>query len=122
VTFQTKQLKNGTILIYGFRDDQIRFEMIMTIEPEKDRSTVHGFLSKRSMDAHELISMWKYIKRTVPTRYLRCDVVPAHARVYKIFLDVVESNPSKTFNGHDCEELIIDLSKELRIATKERTP
>lgn len=114
MTFQSKQLKNGTMLIYGFRDDEVRFEMIMTLEPEKDMAVIHGFLTRRSMDAHELVAMWRYLKEHVGKRFLKCEVVPCHARVYKLFLDVVKSTPSMTFNGHECEELVIDLDQELK--------
>lgn len=114
MTFQSKQLKNGTMLIYGFRDDEVRFEMIMTLEPENDMAVIHGFLSRHSMDAYELVTMWKYLKSHIGKRYLKCEVVPDHARVYKMFLDVIKSTPSKTFNGHACEELVIDLEQELK--------
>lgn len=114
MTFDKKELKNGTIIVYGFREDKIRFKMIMTLEPEKDKLIVHGFLSQdRNLNPYELIAMWKYLGG-LGRRYIEFEAVPEHARVYKTFLTVVSTYVTRTFNGHECEHLTVDMSKGIK--------
>ena len=107
--FQTKHLKNGTSIIYGFRDCDVKFQMVMTLEHNDDRLAVHGFLSVSTMNPFELMDLYKTLDKEFEEQYLECQVIAEHARFYKTFLSVVDAKPSKTFNGHECELLLIEL-------------
>jgi len=115
MTFQTKQLENGTSIVYGFKDDAIKFQMVMTLEPKEDRIVIHGFLSVDTMNAFELLGLYRELEKNFKERYLECQVVGEHARIYKKFLYVVKEEKSKTFNGHECELLLIDLHKGVKV-------
>jgi len=114
MTFQEKTLGNGTTIVYGFKDNAIKFQMIMTLEHDADKLVVHGFLSVSTMNPFELKDLYKYLDEEFKERYLECQVVAEHASFYKKFLHVVSAEPSITFNNHKCELLLIDLHKGVK--------
>ena len=114
MTFQDKTLRNGTTIVYGFKDNAIKFQMVMTLEHDQDKLVVHGFLSVDSMNAFELMELYKFLEKNFKEKYLECQVVAEHARFYKRFLHVISNEKSKTFNEHDCELLLIDLHKGIQ--------
>ena len=113
--FRTKKLTPKISLVYGFRkEDDKHFCLITTLQEKQEDTIAHGLLTKGEMSFFEFMDLWKYFKQTLKTKFLVCDVVPEHARVYKLGLPVISSYKSKTFNGLACEVLKIKITGKLK--------
>ncbi len=111
--FQHKKIRDDIVVLYGFRKKDI-FSAVMTLSRESDETEIHGFLTKKSMTVPEFYDLWKYLKEIIETKYLIMDVLPDHARVYKMFLPYESAELNKTFDGLNCERLKIPMSGEIK--------
>ena len=113
--FKTKKLTNNVSLVYGFKDEKdVHYYLVTTLQKKDDSTIVHGLISKGEMHLFEFISLWEYYKKIVTTPYIKFEVLPDHARFYKLLLPTEECIKSKTFNGLDCEVLKINIKSKLK--------
>jgi hypothetical protein len=115
MNFKTKQITPEVSIIYGFKyPEDIEYSMVLTAQVQNDCTSLHGLLSKKSMDIFEFFSLWDFIKTSVTTQYITFAVLPSHAKVYKHWLPLEESSKSVTFDGFECEVLKVDINKNLK--------
>lgn len=110
--FEAQKHKDGVLIVRGFRDERDEsYIMVMTIFCNGQSAHVEGFLSKCSLSAFELVALWRFLKETLAERFIACEVVPHHAKIYKEFLHVVWLENFKMFNGKDRIRMMIDMGK-----------
>ena len=113
--FKTKKLTKDVSLVYGFmQENDLHYIMVTTLQTENDSTIVHGLVSRGDMTLFDFISLWEYYQITVKTKYLKFEVLPEHARFYKLLLPIVKSEKSKTFNNLDSEVLKIDIQSKVK--------
>ena len=102
------------VIVYGFFSDSPHYDMVMTIVVKRGYGFVYGFVSKKPLDINNFRSLWAYLKDNLKIRFLVFEALLEHSVFYKEHLPVVKIEKVKTFNGHDCEKLTVDLRGDLR--------
>jgi len=109
------QPHKGVSIVRGFRDEEDEnYIMVMTIFHNGSAALIEGFLSKSSLNALELVALWRFLCSNLKERFIECQVTFEHGRVYKEFLHVVNSFAVRMFNGKERENLTIDMSKGIK--------
>ena len=110
-----RNLTKNISLVYGFRDNQPRYNLIATLYKKFNTTHIYGMLSRNNLKLDEFISLWKFLQKNVKTKFISFEVIPLDAKVYKNFLKPVKVVKTKTFNNFECEQITVLTSTKIRI-------
>jgi len=94
-------------MIYGFKSDKARYDLITTIYKRFNKSKIYGLLSKESLSLQDFKDFWKFMQRNLKSKYIEFEVILSDARVYERFLKAVKVRTIKTFNGYEAKQITV---------------
>lgn len=110
-----RNLTKNISLVYGFRDNQPRYNLIATLHKKFNTTKIYGMLSKKNIQFEEFVTLWKFLQKNVTSKFIQFECIPLDARVYKTFLEPVKIKKTSTFNDFECEQITILTNSKIRI-------
>lgn len=111
--FSCKYLNDQISFLYGFKNNNRIYDMVMTLEQNRDVCVIHAWLSRVPMNFKDLYEMWEALKVNFKSTYFEFEVFEEHKRFYKKVFKSFDERKSKTFDGFNSYILKVHRECEL---------
>lgn len=120
--FKIKPLNSSICFIYGFGKDNRVYDFVLTLETKNSKEAeVHALLSREKLTPNDFVLLWDKLREATKVEWFIFEVLPEHAKAYKVGLEVTESKKNKTFDGFDSEILRVNRKAKIRFACSKRS-
>ena len=110
--FKIKPFNETICFIYGFDKNPRVYDFVLTLITKDNVTEAHALLSRAKLVIVDFLRLWKIVKEASQAEWFIFEVLPEHAKAYKMGLEL-ESSTSKTFDGYD--SVIIKLNRNAKL-------